>query len=302
VISFRSHVVSLLAVFLALAVGVVLGGGPLSEVGRGATAEDLAAAQADAIQARADAKRATAYADTFALATAGRTLAHGLDGQTVVVLSMPGASDDQVAAVAGLVDTAGGTVVGHYQLLRSLFDAQQNSLVDTLGSQLGQLYQPTAPSATTYPRIGRLLGGGVSTASAAGTAFDSTAVAIRESLKGADLVREVGAPVKRGALVLVVLGDEPAADAGVDSMLAGVASGLDQVASGVVIVGSGSSGESGLLDALRGSDALSEGVSTADSIETGAGQVGAVLALIASSAGSAGSYGASGSDGAVALR
>ena len=33
-ISYRHHIVSLVAVFLALAVGVVLGGGPLSDLGR----------------------------------------------------------------------------------------------------------------------------------------------------------------------------------------------------------------------------------------------------------------------------
>ena len=41
-ISFRTHVVTLVAVFLALAVGVVLGGGPLSELGRGSE-QDTAA-------------------------------------------------------------------------------------------------------------------------------------------------------------------------------------------------------------------------------------------------------------------
>jgi len=300
VISFRSHVVSLLAVFLALAVGVVLGGGPLSEVGRGATADDVTAAQHEASQARTEAKQATAFADSFALTTAGRTLAHGLDGQTVVVLAMPGADDDQVAAVTGLVDTAGGTVVGRYQLQASLFDADQGSLVDTLGSQLTDLYQKDAPSLTTYPRIGRLLGTGVSTSSVAGNDFDSGAVAIRESLKGADLVTEIGDPVRRGALVLVVLGAEPATDSGVDMMLSGVAAGLAQVARGVVVAGSTGSAQSGLLAALRGADA--KDVSTADSLETAPGQVGAVLALIAASGGSVGSYGASGSDGAVALR
>jgi hypothetical protein len=300
VISFRSHVVSLLAVFLALAVGVVLGGGPLSEVGRGATAEDVAAAEDDASQARTETEQATAYADKFALATAGRALAHGLEGETVVVLAMPGADDDQVAAVTGLVDTAGGTVVGRYQLQQSLFDADQGSLVDTLGSQLADLYQQDAPSLTTYPRIGRLLGLGVATSGAAGQDFDSHAIAIRESLKGADLVSGVGDPARRGALVLVVLGDEPATDSGVEMMLSGVATGLAQVARGVVVAGSATSAQSGLLGALRGSDA--KNVSTADSLETGPGQVGAVLALIAAGGGSVGSYGASGSDGAVALR
>ena len=36
-ISYRHHIVSLVAVFLALAVGIVLGGGPLTELGRADT-------------------------------------------------------------------------------------------------------------------------------------------------------------------------------------------------------------------------------------------------------------------------
>ena len=302
-ISFRSHVVSLLAVFLALAVGVVLGGGPLSEVGRGATADDLAAARDDATQARTAARNATAYADSYARATAARTLAHGLDGQTVVVLRMPGASDDQVRALTDLVDTAGGTVVGRYQLLPTLFDPDQKSLVDTLGSQLADQYtaQPGS-AATTYPRIGRLLGIGVATTYTAGNDFDTNALAIRESLKSAGLVSDVGTPARRGDLVLVVLGEEPVPDSGADIMLGGLSTGLAEVARGVVVVGSGASARSGLLEAVRHGDALSKDVSTADSVDTGAGQVGAVLALISALEGSPGSYGASGSDGPVALR
>jgi hypothetical protein len=303
VISFRSHVVSLIAVFLALAIGVVLGGGPLSEVGRGATADELASAQGDARQARDDARKATAYADQFALETANRTLAHGLNGQTVVVLTMPGASSDQVAGIAGLVKTAGGTVVGNYALQRTLFAHDQESLVDSLGSQLaGMVHDSTATGMAAYQRAGRLLGDAVATTTAAGAAFDDNAVSAREGLEGADLVAASGNPVQRGGVVVVVLGDEPPADTDADTLLAAFTAGLKTTTRGIVVAGSFASGSSGLLGALRGNDGLSEGVSTVDSVESRPGQVDAVMALIAVSAGTAGSYGASGSDGAVALR
>ncbi len=61
-ISFRQHVVTLVAVFLALAVGVVLGGGPLSEVGRDALTST--SAQPKARQGG----HATAFGDAFATA------------------------------------------------------------------------------------------------------------------------------------------------------------------------------------------------------------------------------------------
>ena len=59
VISFRYHVVSLVAVFLALAVGVALGGGPLGELGR---AEPARPAAADA-RPRSEAEHAAAFGD-----------------------------------------------------------------------------------------------------------------------------------------------------------------------------------------------------------------------------------------------
>ena len=41
-ISYRHHIASLVAVFLALAAGVVLGGGPLSDLGRDALRDQFA--------------------------------------------------------------------------------------------------------------------------------------------------------------------------------------------------------------------------------------------------------------------
>ena len=53
-ISYRHHIVSLVAVFLALAVGIVLGGGPLTELGRAEPpAADGPGAQRATRQARA---------------------------------------------------------------------------------------------------------------------------------------------------------------------------------------------------------------------------------------------------------
>lgn len=297
-ISFRSHVVSLLSVFLALAIGVVLGGGPLSEVGRSATAEDVAAANSAAEQARVEAKQSLAFADQYAGASASRVLGNGLSGQTVVVLRLPGAPDAEVDALTGLVKGSGGSVVGTYQVHPALLDAGQNTLVDTLGSQLAASLKDTeAAGLATYPRIGRLMGRAVATPTAAGAAGDANTSAILESLVGADLASAEGESARRGALVLVVLGEEPTG-ADTDTILAGVTSGIRQVSNGVVVVGRTGSG---LLAALRENDGLGAGVSTVDSVDSGAGRVVGVLALIAASSGKAGSFGASGSDGALPL-
>lgn len=300
-ISFRQHLVSLVAVFLALAAGVALGGGPLSDLGR--VSSDDAARTAHESNRVADAQAAAAaFADKFATGTAARALAGGLNGQTVVLLTMPGADPATTKRLAGLVKTGGGTVVGDYAVQPALVDPSEKSLVDTLGSQLvTSLKNARVPAdATTYVRMGRLLGVGVATGYTAGSAVDTNATSVVESLAAADLMTTIST-TKRGALVLVVLGDEPVADSGVDVIVSGLVTGLKQVANGVVVAGTTESGKSGLLSALRDDQAAAAAASMTDSVQTGPGQVTAVLALAAAKDGKVGSFGASGSDGPVPL-
>jgi Copper transport outer membrane protein, MctB len=95
--------------------------------------------------------------------------------------------------------------------------------------------------------------------------------------------------------VLVVLGDESD-----DAILSGLMTGLAGKAAGVVVAGDTESGASGDLKALRGEDVVDD-VATVDGVDTGIGQVTAVLALARSIRVQGGSFGASGSDGAVPL-
>ena len=115
-ISFRQHLVSLIAVFLALAVGVVLGGGPLSDVGR-----DDRPAAATAREHRSDA-RSAAYGDDFAAAAAAKLYGDGLKGHPVSILTLPGADGDDVSALAAQIEDAGGEVAGTYQAEPALVD------------------------------------------------------------------------------------------------------------------------------------------------------------------------------------
>ena len=302
-ITLRHHLVSLVAVFLALAVGVVLGGGPLSDLGRVTKADAARADKSSDRQVEAAAAVAT-FTDQFATETAAGTLANGLAGQTVVVVSLPGADPATTEQLAGLVKTGGGTVVGRYAVQPALVDPTEKSLVDTLGSQLATSLKGVAvpADATTYVRMGRLLGLGVATTTAAGAAVDANATAVVESLKGADLMTTTST-TKRGSLVLVVLGDEPAnPDTGTDVIVGGLVTGLSQVTNGAVVAGTTASGESGLLSQLRADETASATVSMTDSVQTGAGQVTAVLALAAAKNDEVGSFGASGADGPVPVR
>lgn len=288
-ISYRHHIVSLVAVFLALAVGIVLGGGPLTDLGR--AAESPAQASAAARRASQEVARTAGFGDEFAAASAATLYGGRLKGQAVSILTLPGASDDEVSALGAQVDTAGGTVAGTYAARPALLAASEKSLVDTLGSQLMTQLGAGAvrADASTYDRMGQLLALALGTT----TASPEDVTSVRQSLAGAELLSVPKEP-ERSGLVLVVLGDETD-----DAILSGLVTGLAARASGVVVAGTAASGVSGDLKALRGQD-LGE-VATVDGADSEVGQVTTVLALARSLEVPGGSFGASGADGAVPL-
>ena len=289
-ISFRNHVVTLLAVFLALAAGIALGGGPLSEVGRSPLASGTP-------ENDSGTDEVAAYGDTFAGASAARLYAGGLAGHPVAVVTLPGADEKTVAGLTANIEAAGGAVTATYSAQSALVDPGEKALVDTLGSQLmtqieGDIADQAAP---TYTRMGQIIGTAVATTTATPAASTDAAAAIRQALAGAELaVSPEGSP-QRSPLVLVVLGDDTD-----DDVLAGLTSGLAAKSLGVVVVGDTASGNGGDLAGLRAS-ALATDVTTVDGAERGIGQATATLALIRALGTKGGAFGASGSDGAVPL-
>ena len=286
-ISYRHHVVSLVAVFLALAAGVALGGGPLSDLAR-----DPATTSAKATVQRQEAQRVASFGDDFATAGAATLYDGRLEDQSVAILTLPGADEDVVSGLAGQVEGAGGTVSGTYDAQPVLVDADEKSLVDTMGSQLMTTLGDDAVStdASTYPRLGQLIG--LALAAPDGSPKDATS--IRQSLAGADLLSSP-ADARPASLVLVVLGDDVD-----DAILSGLLSGLAAKATGVVVAGDAASGVDGDLHALR-EEPVAADVTTIDGVDVVVGQVTTVLALARSLEVSGGAFGASGSDGAVPL-
>jgi hypothetical protein len=295
VISFRQHLVSLVAVFLALAVGVVLGGGPLSELGRAETA---------AASTRAESGLEASYGGAFALEVAPAVLAGRLEDREVTVLTLPGADPETVDALRTRITEAGGRVAATYAVQPALLDAGEKALVDTLGSQLMTQYGrgDVATEAPTYERLGQLLALATATTDAGGEHSGARAASVVDSLTGAGLVAAESEQRRKAPLVLVVMGEEPTAEtqAGSDAILAGLVSGLRAGAAGVVLAGDTGAGASGQLSRVR-EDAALEEVATVDGVETTVGQVTAVLALGRTLEAPAGDYGASGADGAVPL-
>ena len=292
-ITFRHFLTSLVAVFLALAVGIVLGGGPLSDV----TDPDPAPAAATE-EAAAD--PAGVYADGFAGAVGPLLTSARLAERGVAVVTAPGVNEETLSALAEQVTAAGGSITGRYSLTDSMVAPEQKALVDTLGSQLmTQQGKTIAADATTYDRIGQLLGVAIATTTPEGGAPSGKQTAIVESLLGAELLSFEGTLTRRAPLVLLVLGGEPAAEGG-DSITAGIAAGLSRAATGVVVAGTLADGGEGQIGRLR-AEPISAEVATVDGIDTAAGRVSTVLALARALGAEGGAFGASGADGPAPL-
>jgi hypothetical protein len=157
VIDFRYHLVSIVAVFLALAVGIVVGVTELQpSVVRSLRA--LAAhekRQIDSLLAEQRAVKQQVSADeAFAQADAPRLLTGALTGQNVLIVAAPGADSQTISGVSTVLQLAGAKVTGQLSLQPLFFDtaaANEGSL-----NGLAQHLAPTGlspGSQTVDPKI-----------------------------------------------------------------------------------------------------------------------------------------------------
>ncbi|KRF15287.1 hypothetical protein ASG90_11230 [Nocardioides sp. Soil797] len=297
-ITFRYHVVSLVAVLVALAVGVALGGGPLSEIGRGS--EKASSVEKDNARLSDDLEEAelvAGFQDQVTDSLAASRTNGALKNQTVSVVTTPGADPKLVSALADRVKASGGAMTGNYAISTKLLASDDSSLVDNLGAQLVETTKDSGvdDAATTYVRMGQLISRAISTSSNGGEAVDKGARNILSGLKAAELFSSSAAPSKRSNLVLVVLGDD-LEDEGAEKILGSLVTGVAPGSNGVVVA---ADTDSATLAALREHDDVTNVVSTVDSVQSRAGQLAAVSALGAERRGESGSYGAHGNDGAI---
>jgi Copper transport outer membrane protein, MctB len=153
VINFRYHLVSLVAVFLALAIGILVG----------ATA--LRAGVTDALKHEANSERRQISSllagnkqlqqqlsidQAFAQAAARRMVGGLLDGQRAVLVTAPGADGATINGITTALQQAGAKVTGQVALQPAFFDtsASTESHLETLARQLAPAgLSPAAASA-----------------------------------------------------------------------------------------------------------------------------------------------------------
>jgi Copper transport outer membrane protein, MctB len=287
VISLRTHAISLAAVFLALAIGVALGSGLLSNTVLSGLRDDKNDLQNE-INTLTDDKNALneklSAAGEFDAQMSPRILRNALGDKSVVVFRTPDAADDDVDALTRLVGQAGGTISGTVSLTQEFVDANSaekllsvvNSPIVPAGKQLSTTSVDQGSQAGDLLGIALLINRDPKVA----TVDDMQRETVLATLRDTGFVTYDG-PVGAANTALIVTGGGLGDDAGNrGATVARFAAGMAPHGSGTVLVGrDGSASGTAAVAVTRSDDALGAAVSTVDDIDSESGRITSVLAL-----------------------
>jgi hypothetical protein len=294
---------------LALALGVVVGAGPLQR-SSSERDDELAAQKAEVVrkERRIDAlESARTFADAFAKGTATSAVGGVLAGRSIALIVLPGADPDVVTNLRELIATAQGQVTSQIDLDAKMARSSSRQLVEALTSQMITKAPEVkvAADASGYQRFGALLARAVGTGPTGQpvrAAYDPTAVGIVSGMQTAELLTQTRPVTARAGLALVVTGAEAASQAAAadNAVPVTILEAFGRALPTVVVGPTGAAGDRGVIGALRGNSAARAAVSTVDSSDTAMGRVAGILALAARAHGTVGQYGAvDAADGAV---
>jgi hypothetical protein len=309
VITRTQHAVSIAAIFVALAVGVVLGSQTLASgvlSGLRADRTDLQH-QIDTLQGENNQLRAEAVAaDGFDAATAGRVLHGALAQRTVVLVTTPDADPGDVEGAAKALGAAGASVVGRVALTAAVLDpASADRLRTTLTNMIPAGVQLETGAVDPGSLAGDFLGAvlEVNPQNQQPRCTPQELTLALDTLRGGGFLGSPAGTVRPGQLAVVVTGDNAAGGPGgavaisdggaaAGTVVAEFAAALRSRGGGAVLAGRpGAARGSGAVAVVRADPALAAQVSTVDDVDRPAGRVTAALALAEQAAGATGRYG-----------
>lgn len=289
-ISFRYHLVSLVAVFLALALGIVVGttalNGPITKDLRNQVNDlkgqrDSLTAQVKQLQGQVD------DAGQFASTYGSQLVANRLAGKNVLEVILPGASGEMADGLSSQISAAGGKVSGRLSIAKPYLDPSGGTGIVELATGPSHPVGWTAPPTSNADQLGGsllayvLLGHGQPT--------DLTQVL--GGFAGLHMVSSNGQDITPSTTVVVLahggLRQRDYAGSAEESLV----SALAQQDGHVVVAGDAASATQGLISLIRASKTDRAAVSTVDNANNPFGQVSTVLALANAVAGQVGHYG-----------
>jgi hypothetical protein len=256
VIDFRYHLVSIVAVFLALAVGIAIGAGALQNptlkaLNRTSRAQEQQVESLLATERRL--QHQIGSDQVFAQAGSQVLLSRLLDGQRVVLVSAPGADGQTISGVTTALRQAGAQVIGQVGLQQSFFDttAVTETALRTLaqgmapGLSLGT--DPASPQITGQQAAAQVIASALVTGKPAGwTATQSHSILAGFAQRGYLQVSNAGAGGGTAltapatlAVVITPAAPPPASASGLANLaLIAVAQQLQAASHGTVVAGS----------------------------------------------------------------
>jgi hypothetical protein len=285
VINFRYHVVSLTAVFLALAIGLVVGtaalNGPVADSLKSqitALNKDNSNKRDQINQYREELNRSQDFATEIA-----PTLLNGkLAGRKLAVVALPGTAD-YADDVTSMLTIAGATITARVAVQDKFFDpAVQVELLD-LASQSSQpsirtedlpLNSDGAETASAQLAITLLQ----RTGTTAPVAGDVTAVLTAYSDQGYIKVEDKALGGAEG--VVMVSGEPPADKDAAKRSQAALTMAVQFHNYRPLVVAGGGVGDGNLVSAVRGDPTLVKKISTVDNASTTDGQVATGMATV----------------------
>ncbi|MER6580076.1 copper transporter [Nonomuraea sp. NPDC001023] len=299
-IDFRYHVVSIVAIFLALAVGIVLGTTLLQEPAVKSAQEisaqltktkDELRVQIDQLQGR------EAGNDAFVSSVTPKLVAGELTGQRVLLVEAPGSSTTFREAEQQVLEEAGAEVSGRVTLTEKFFDPDRSGVLDGLVNQLKPVDMVFPSTATVWDKAGALLASTLLTTdqAQAGTPNAATSAVI-SGFEAGGLVSTDGDPAKRAMLAVMFAPEKAYEGEQAETQLGAlvsVADRLDAAGKGAVLAGSAANTAvtGGAVSALRDDGDVAKRVSTVDTVDMPTGRVVVVYALREQLSGRAGQYG-----------
>ncbi len=313
-IDFRYHLVSIIAVFFALAAGIVLGAGPFDEAADQALTSqvsDLRDRNQDLQDQVNELQRNNDFREGFIGTVEPALTTDALTNRRIVLVTLPGSDAEVVAAVRDSLTTAGAGLTGTVAINDTWTDPDQEQVLDELAVEL-VTEGTTLPEGSGYDRGAALLAGALvdqvatippetpsdaTETPAPDTTADPATAGVLAALAEAGLVSVDGDVDGMATLAVVVAGPPLPGDDTSDSVERGnrlvpIPTALDAAGRGAVVSGvEASAADGGVVALVRGSGDAAEQVSTVDVANQAAGRIATVFALVEQESDGSGHYG-----------
>jgi hypothetical protein len=307
VIDFRYHLVSIIAIFLALALGLIVGAsalrGSVTAQLRGQAAQ-LNKENKSLLAQKRETDQLNGYDGQVIQEIAPQVVAGRLKGESVVFVEAPGADEQMRAQTADIVSRAGARISGYVALQDKYLDPNQLATLTELTDQLRPVGLTFPADAQPYERAAIELAAALVTKQAGRLGQDDPAAGqVLSGFKAAGFLNFSGQPATRATLAVVIAPAAASNDKNADAenkALVALPLALQQYGDGTVVVGNADAASpGGMVKAVRDNDKADGHLSTVDTADSPSGRLTTVFALAGAKNGKFGDYGIAGQDGAM---